>query len=144
MVIQLSYRPVFTLHWYWLIGLKRYTHTIWDKKFMFDIRVHYWWHWYQYLKSEKLWPKNQLIKRKSILLLLCVHRCLQTTIDYRGIAILVSSQNQICRSRMYSKSRTLFILFIQQQCQRRTARKIERSSISLLTEYFIYLFIDPT
>ena len=51
------------------------------------IRVDCWWHWYQYLKSEILWHKNHLIRRKSTLLwFVCAHRCLQTAIGYCGIA----------------------------------------------------------
>ena len=38
---------------------------------------------------------------------------------------------------------TLFLLFIQQPCQT-IAGKIEISSILLVNEYFIYLFIYPT
>ena len=75
----------------WIDSLKRYSHLICDKKFMFDIRVDYWWHWYQYLKSEQLWHKNQWIRRKSNIIMICVltqmftnnHRLLRNSPSWR-------------------------------------------------------------
>ena len=47
-----------------LFYLKWHSHKMWDKRFMFHIRVDYWRHWYKYLNNVILWPINQLTRRK--------------------------------------------------------------------------------
>ena len=114
----------------------KHSHVILDKTFrpMFDIRVDYWWHWYQYLKSEVLWHINQLIRRKLRLLwFVRTQKCKQKQqikecyrIEHAGHK--AKSGQPV---RQYSTSGTLFLFFVPQTCQN-IARTIEISSISLV------------
>ena len=125
--------------------LKWYSHAIWDNKFMFDIRVDCWWHWYQYLKSETLWPKNQLIMMKATLLwFVHVHRCLQTTRDCCGIAhpghhlksgLLIKAIFHLRYIISFVYSTT-----VSNHCKKNWNKQYFTCNLNI----FIYLFLDPT
>ena len=76
---------------------------------------------------------------------MCVHRCLQTTIDYCGIAHPGHNSKLGLPIEAYFTSGTLIFLFIQKLCQI-IARRIEINItvFHLLNEYSIYLLIDLT
>ena len=69
----------------------------------------------------------------------CAHSCLQTTMDYCGIAHPGVNSKSGLPIEPYFTSGTLFLLFIQKPCQF-IARKIEINIISLVKRRF-HLFI---
>ena len=78
----------------------------------------------------------------NIFISVCVHRYLQTTIDYCRIAHPGNNSKSGLPIKQCSTSGILFLLFIQKPCQI-TARKIEINIISFVKRIF-HLFIDPT
>ena len=78
-------------------------------------------------------------EKMNIIMILCAHRCLQTTIDYCGIAHPCHNLKSGLPIKAVFHFRYIISLFIQQQCQI-IARKIEISSILLINQIF-YLFI---
>ena len=74
--------------------LKQYSHAIWNKK-LFSILLKY------------CDPKSADKEEINIIMI-----CLQTTIDYCGIAHPGHNSKSGLRSRLYFTSGTLFLLFI--------------------------------
>ena len=85
---------------------------------MFNIRVNYWEQLYQYLKSEILWPMNQLIRSKLRLLwFVHMHNVNENKERYYRIEHAGHKSKSGQPVRPYSTSGTLIDLFFQQTCQ---------------------------